>query len=502
MELGDTVRLEIRPSSFVRGSPFTVTLNGLPASLRKSISHIQVNVAHITPAATTWILGSAGEVSRHARSMSLTVSPTKTLPRSAVLELQDIELRHGPEPSDAVLKLVASRDFKRTFFETRTKRATPRTTEQLRLAASQIEDVRATDFARPLIAPGGQRLGGAQFEIFSFVKRCLITQQFQLPGFDIAPLSVGLASVDEVGLVNTVLARSRWTAQIDESAWMRRSTEENPVVLFRFPRVNATDVDEAIAFAIDVRDRALDLLALYRGARGEPFATAARNTRTDETELRGEFPIYRGNRLGGVLGGESTTAFIAHAEAISSNPLAYLFVTLFRDAQATRSPDFQYFQYFGLLEVIARSRVATNKVVVDFSGSPILGLNGKPMTTDGAQGAVYDLLRGRLQSANFVDDTFSVPQGSQFWDTVMVWSAFRNATAHYGGFRRNSPEQISKWWYPFANQARSYVESQNPPNTPRRLQHDSYLFTLANLTKIMVEAEVSLAATPYRPATR
>lgn len=419
--LGITV-LEVGPADFN-----SMMTTGLPAVLRDEKLEATLNLGDFFKPGTVYEIG--------------TLNPTAQ--------------------EDALEHLTGGTDFDRTFF--RVKAAAdelPASAEEAAEEARRIEEEREAGYAKPLGDPS--RPGNALFRVLMFVERVMLTGRLRIPGVELIPLRednepYGNRSTDEANIITTVFRELGWQTYVDPSGWAQQNSRERPILLFHFPQVFAASHQHAAILVQYRRDRLLDLLTLHRGSSGVPFATAVQRLGTDkppheETRLWSEVERFGGNIMGGFVSGEDPGLLLKHDRAMTSSPFVALCLTLYREAKAETDLDAAYFRYWNLLEVIASDRVATGANVTDFEGRQLCE-GGKKATTDRARGRVYELLKRYMQERNYVEHHFGRPLPEGLWDAVGVWYACRNATAHYGKFFAEDPDQKRKWWYPMALKA-------------------------------------------------
>lgn len=192
--------------------------------------------------------------------------------------------------------------------------------------------------------------------------------------------------------------------------------------------------------------------------------------------------MYKGNLMGGFLSGEDQSVLLADYRAMRSDPFLSFVLYLHAEAQAEKDLDFAYFRYWNLLETVAAEQVEFGSPVTDFDGEQILKADGKPFDTGGARGRVYELVkRGMLdhgQSERTHQEARDLSLG--LWEAVHVWYAFRNATAHHGGFNPNDPRQKRQSWYRVA------VEAQRKGAQPSGYRDDPYFSYLKAVTTNVV----------------
>lgn len=411
------------------------------------------------------------------------------------------------EPSDQhgiLATLIGGLDFPRTCFRVKADASEPSlTAEEAVQAAGEIERRREEMYAEPLGDP--TRPNAEEFRVLMFVERLLLTRYLRVPGVELIPLlepsasirtSVGIGASDEVGIINAVLRDMNWMRPQDsvDASWGERNSRERPVILVQARRVFATTHEQAMRLAHNRRDRLLELLAFHRNFSGVPFATAIQKldgTTGQYADMRvyPEVETYRGNLLGGFISGEDQSVLMAHDRAMRSEPFLGFVLYLHMEAQAEKDLDFAYFRYWNLLETIAAERVRRDTPVTDFNGQQILKADGKPFDTDGARGRVYVLLKRGMQAHGYTEQTFSVAQelSVSLWHALYVWYAFRNATAHHGGFNPDDPNQQKQSWY------RAAVEAQNAGAQPSGVQPDPYFSYLKHMVTDVVRWELESA---------
>lgn len=361
-------------------------------------------------------------------------------------------------------------DYPRTFFRVKEEPAEPMLTRgEAAEAAGAVERRRAemySEYIGDSSAPDAK-----EFRLLMFVERLRITQPLQVPGIQILVLTdttksaeppFGFGANDEAELINTMLREQGWigpTGRIDPS-WGESNAQQRPVVVMYAPRVFAASLGKALWLAHGQRDRLLELLAFHREALGVPFATAIQqldHTSGNYTDLRvyPEVETYKGNLAGGFLSGENQTVLLADYRAMQSEPFLRFVLYLHAEAQAERNLDFAYFRCWNLLETIASERVALGDLVTDFNGDRILTKDGSPFKTEWARGRVYELVKRSMKEEGHDEDFYQEARDLclGLWDAVHVWYAFRNATAHYGGFNPNDPNQQKQPWYEAAVEA-------------------------------------------------
>lgn len=402
--------------------------------------------------------------------------------------IYEISMLNPSGQEDTFETLTGGRDFPRTFFKVKiTADEPPAIAEEAKEAAHRIEDEREANYARPLGDPS--RLGNTLFRVIMFVERVMLTRQLRVPGVELIPLRegdnpYGNRSTDEAHIINKVFSELGWQAWLlNPSDWAEHVARERPILLLHFPKVFATTHEQAAVLARNRRDRLLDLLTLHRGSYGVPFAVAVQKLGTgkpqhEETRVWSEAQRFGGNIMGGFASGEDPGLLLKHDQAMTASPFVALCLILYREASTETDLDVAYFRYWNLLEVIASNKIVSSTHVTDFEGQQ-LREGGKKATTDRARGRVYELLKRYMQERNCVERHFGRPLSEGLWDAVGVWYACRNATAHYGKFFAEDPEQKKKWWYTMALKAYSADSVQGGL--------DTYFSNLAGAGRTMVQ---------------
>ena len=383
-----------------------------------------------------------------------------------------------------MLVLRGGRDFPRVFFEVRAPTARRRTSEALRLAAFDSEEARRVMLSRSLgAAPGTPST--TEFAAVSLAERCMLTRPLYLEGCDITPISGVTGSTDEAVLISRVLQGMRWPFELNPHAWAESATRDRPVVAFHFPRIIAGSPEEAAEFAGSLRDRLLDLLALHRGARGSPFAMLVRRAGSEELAVFRESSNYTGNMLGGFLSGEDPSELVSHARAVASDSLVALFLSLYKDALKEGDADFAYFRYWTVLEVMSGARIPEGVEISDFSGNALWTGQSRASTSK-PSGRVHELIRSRLQPNSLTEGFLGIQPPDSLWSRIAVWSGYRHAAGHHGGFRVGDPIQVAQPWY------QSVLDAFQQDGASGQVGLNSrYLMDLRRATELMLRWELN-----------
>lgn len=309
---------------------------------------------------------------------------------------------------------------------------------------------------------GDQQVTGAlEFEALCVVERLLLTTPMRLPGIEILPLDTANAGEHEAKLLNEIFSALGRSERMDPGWWGQRSEASRPWAALRVKSIWAGSIDEAAALAASERERTLHLLAVGRGSRGVPVATLIRPFDVGQQGgILPELPGYTGNLLGGFLSGEDQHSLLMKSEAIDRDPVVALATKLYREARAEMNPDFAYFRYWSLLELIADARVPSNRTVVRLDGSDWPEGGG---STNFAAPRVYELLKASFQN---VDERSSVQPAPGLYEAVRGWYGRRNATAHYGAFDPTSGAQQKQSWFKWASKTQQGESPIGPAGEP------------------------------------
>jgi hypothetical protein len=310
-------------------------------------------------------------------------------------------------------------------------------------------------------------------------------------GFEIIPLKIGLRRLEEFDLINRFLIESGIGVGLTLTRDILRGTErDTPVMAVHFPLVRAVDHEAALSAVGLYAQTVTDVLAPHRSSYGEIFATLLENLDTRRAWYVPGGDRYRGNIIGGFMSGEDSGVLQSHVDSALADPMLRLFASLHRGATAERNLDFAYFRYWNLLETMAMLRIRPGQRVTDFSGNPLVRDNNKGVTTTSGDGKVYELLKRHFIRLNFSDKTYSsgLKMGT-LWELCRIWYAFRNATAHYGGFRPNDPvQQQGLRGHQLALQAYTEVVAGSGERT---WFSDGYFRTLCRVSERAVRSEIS-----------
>jgi hypothetical protein len=304
-------------------------------------------------------------------------------------------------------------------------------------------------FMAGLVLPNGT----TAFECFVFAVGVRLTRRIRFEHWAVVPAAGLPSSVHEWVTEFFRTAMSGHGAFEFNPALDRQIRDANPGCVACFPRVVALDEKVALDYATREFQRILETLALVRGGFGKVVCAAIGRCGRDDIRLHVAADQYRGNLIGGALAGEDPHQIVQAANRLRSASFRYL-VSLYAEALRELNPNFAYVRYWQILETAAERRNFDPRTpLLDFSGQPIVDKAGKPRTVRNAAPIVYELLKADFRNPDgSLDPNAGTMQiGSQegsitvsLWERVQVWLAFRNATAHFGGFRIGDALQMER----------------------------------------------------------
>ena len=420
--------------SLRRGDPLVLNIV-LPADARPTM--IRVDLAKVQWRRTDWAWQSGAVPQR--RGIYHTVRFDNFDLPEGVYTVSQIGISSGdPNATNEIVRVRALDGFPRVFLAV---------TEEplLLLSPSRLRDrVAAIEAERRRLSYKGsvadiERPGIGRFRACVLVTRCLLTKPLRLEQVDLIPLKEGLRGVEELMVLNRLLGELRFRIQIPLGGpRMEGRKRDFPLTAISFRLIWAIDHDQVMRFVDSLTSATLAVLSGHRQARGEVIATVVESLDTGKGSYVPGYPPYQGNLLGGFISGEDPNHIEEQLGRVRKDRILDLFSTMHAEAIAEREPNFAYFRYWNLLEAIATRRISGRGAVVDFSGVTIRDGAGRPVTTSRARGRVYELIRRHFTKRRLSDATFQGQLGGKsLWEICGPWLAFRNATAHFGGFRRD-----------------------------------------------------------------
>jgi hypothetical protein len=436
------------PSAIEHGETSKCIVEGFPQQLHDT--EIQFRLQCVDDVATMWV----ADIGTKIDSVGVAVAEWEpSLKGEQVAELSQVIVpTEGPSPKpQRIWEAPRQVEVARCLLG----RKAEISVKELEGLADEFRQKQSVRYARSF---GEKAQGALEFEAICIVERLLIRTATRLPGVEILPLGAANAGGHEAELLNEVFGALGRSERMDPEWWAQRSRASRPWAALRVNSIWAQNIEAAATLATGVRERTLHLLAVGRGSSGVPVATLIRPL---EAGKRGgifpELPGYTGNLLGGFLSGEDQHSLLTKGEAIERDPVVALATKLYREARAESNPDFAYFRYWSLLELISDARISRERTVVRLDGSAWPDGGG---STKFAASRVYELLKANFQN---VDQQSVVGPAPDLYEAVRGWYGRRNATAHYGAFDPTSDAQQKQSWFKWASRT---LQGDNPAGTP------------------------------------
>lgn len=274
--------------------------------------------------------------------------------------------------------------------------------------------------------------GVERWQAVVVVERLFMQTALLLPGVEIQPMDIGNPAASEAELIDLVMSTLQPGFRPTQgSQWSERSQRARPVCVLQFENIYARSLEEADRLLSRRCDEVLDLLAVNRRSAAAVLGTVLTQPAKGVTKLKLGVPEYTGNLAVGQLAGESQLSLTTQDAAARADPLLALALSLIRSAYAEHNPDFAYFRFWSVLDVLADDRVERNEDVFLPGGQPLVGQGTQQKTTSDAAPRVYVYLGTLLKG---IDLQSVVRPAPDLWVAVEAWYSRRNATAHAGRF--------------------------------------------------------------------
>lgn len=475
------------PRLIPQGEGFSLQIVGLPFG--EEVTHVGVDLARVEWQETSWWWSSGAKPARQEERLK--VSFDRLDVPAGVYVVSRLRFSLGPgEGSENVIDARPTKNFPRTFVHVTDQPVQSAATAELAERLRLVEEGRDKLFLSGIVADPAN-LGIGRFRGFAFATRCLITRRMRLGQVEVFPLKRGLRSLEPAIIVNQVLTECGCPPIVDiEGRWAQLSEQSFPLTVVHIPLIYARNHAEAMSAVERHAQAVVDVLSPYRMSYGEVFAFAVASLDFPGGGwYRAVFEGYRGNVLGGFTSGEEPKTLGNDVCNVLANPTLQLFASLYRQAAAETNLDFAYFRLWNLLEAIATQRIPKVNITT-FDGQPIVDAKDRPInTTNNATARVYQLIKNHFQPRGLKENLFlSGLKLRDLWSVCRVWSGYRSATAHYGGFVWGDPHQSRQAWYPLTSQA--YAET-TANGGPRQLLSDRYFVALSMTARSIVMWEMS-----------
>lgn len=382
--------------------------------------HIDVSVFRVGVSNPSARQGFGKPTSRDAGGVYREAFSTGALP-FGFYEIKTLRLQNTIEGDDTPdVEFLPQEQSERALFEIAPPFALSKSKDIVEAEVSALEASIEEEFLAPRYVnclPGDSSM---KFSVFVFVGMLKIGRRYRLDRFELVPAPTGVSDDGEISAVNTFF---RQCTPIDLN--LPKATDEptqsqhdNPVSVGHFPTVIAKSSKDAAAYCHSLTDSAILSMGIIRGSSGRVFATVVLNNDSGEATLILSRASYPGNVLTGSMSGESPEVLKNYQERFEFDPIARLWADLYREAQREEHPDFKYFKYWQLLEVMAEDLgEPEGDVYVDEGGSPIADAKNAGSAVKG----VFRLLRVVEHASALAD-----------WENVNKWWALRNAVGHFG----------------------------------------------------------------------
>ena len=477
------------PPSMCPGDGFSLRIVGLPFG--EEVTHVWVDLARVEWEETSWCWNSGVKPVHEDESLKVSFARLDVDPGIHLVSRLRFSLGPGEDPGN-VIDGRPGTNYPRAFLQVTGQPARPGPAAELAERLHLVEEGREKLFLSGIVAdPANPGIG--RFRGFAFVTRCLLKRRMRLGQLEVFPLKRGLRSLEHAIIIYQVLAESGCPPIVDpDGQWPQLSEQAFPLTVVHIPLIYARNHAEARSLVERHAHAVVDVLAPHRMSYGQVFAFAVVSLDfPGRGWYRPAFEGYRGNEAGGFISGEEPKALRNDLWNVLADPMLRLFVSLYREAAAETKLDFAYFRFWNLLEAIATRRIEADaeSCITTFDGQPIRDRKGKAITTASSSVArVYQLIKNHLEAKGSRGNPFLDGLGlPDAWAACQVWSGYRNATAHYGGFAPGDREQSRRPWYRLTRQAYDEVTAQG---LARDLFSDRYFVALAETARLIVIWEI------------
>lgn len=287
--------------------------------------------------------------------------------------------------------------------------------------------------------------GSGRYRAVALAEGIRLTTDLRVPGLEIRRLTNSTRGVDVAEVLNAVLAQLSFGVRVTPEHWAKEQEGRRPTIVVVAEDVRADTASDAARTVAKAADDVLGLLALQRDAAPTILAGIVESVGVDPPEVFGwsGVPHYGGNLLGGFISGESQSDFVRLYQGLQGDDVLRLWLALHRDALAEERWDFRFFRHFNLLETMGRRVFGEREPVVGFDRNPIIGGDGKPVTTTTAAGKVFALLKWWSETSKSAEMNLATPGATSLWEEVQVCVGIRNAVAHDGAYRPDSGHRIA-----------------------------------------------------------
>ena len=486
------LKVTFEPTALLPGNTLSVEVCGIENATR--ITNVSVNLVRFDKDDSEWVFGWGAIPSVRNNVITTSTAHTSDL-ESGIHELVSIKVSYEEAIPRAEVTFIPDRDYERVFLDVPTTGLEGRNQETLRSEVMQIEQAREAEFRKGLeVEPVGQIPN--EYKAVALLAPCLITRHMRLGQTELIPFG-GLPSLEYEYFIKNFFQVSENRPDLSDfmNKVERDSASQNPAALLHFPLIRTASKDNAISFVLARCSLINDILSIHRDSYGRTICFLLLDLKTQQSWYYPQIQHYRGNILGGPISGESPGLLREHLAQVLPDSSLQLFLSLYRQGLTEVNVDFGYFRYWNLLEAMAVYYIPEGIGVTDFQNVPVVWRN-KPAKTNSGIGRVYHLIKMHFQSGQIAENPFSSslpnPRRS-LWELCQIWYAYRNATAHYGGFDPSNPVQQRQRWYHMAISAYNEILTAK---TTRNIQTDSYYEALKETAKIVLRRQITPGPAP------
>lgn len=289
------------------------------------------------------------------------------------------------------------------------------------------------------------------FNVYFFIENCFFPEN---------PQPVGEYIISSGGFLLEDTYSECFKRFIDRTPYIRnagilpsrefqeRYKKEHPItVIFK---LNVEAENEEIAFDSIKEDFFMlcDLLALERQCPAEHCGHIVVDVEYGIPKTFVVIHPYRGNLLAGFT--SASEMIKKYEEAVLTNPSFKLQISLYKEARGEENYDFQYFRYWNLLELMARSD-----------------------SEEGTALAKVNSMIARIFGSKNISREFN---GRDISELAEIWYQHRNCVAHHGACQKDNREICKK-------NRESCVKCRQAIEEIQKAGHDWYLLILTTITR-------------------
>lgn len=404
-------------------------------------------------------------------------------------EVRAVKLHGGENVEESIF--TGGRDFERTFFHV-ADRETIGSEYLVRRNVIFAEHLQEKRFLEGYDIHDGEEF--STYYSLVFMSGVLISKRIRIGKWEVVPYR-GVDKRDDLHVVNQFLDDKtdlddhfEYTDELQE-----RARQSRPTLIGHFPYVRANSRDQVYEFVTAETSRLAEVLAILRGGSGEIFNVVILDVDTGQSTLHTPDPSYKGNLLTGHMSGEHPEQVLSYYEKMDNEYNRYLF-SLYKQAIEEDNSDFEYLRYWQILESIYEKNNYDESENLKYVGGDLVynNPNDQVKIGRGIRYKVYHLLYdyytngGEDESESLGQSNMQLSDGTEInyslSDYVTSWYAFRNAAAHYGGFRPDSTTQKENF--------RNYDECREASQLIDTVGRDFILSDLKMTVKLILADEV------------